>query len=103
MMLRWIKFRPLFLKTFHSFEHCSVSWWKGPRFKLISPESNNNKRKNEFKFWYLSFEIEEWSMVNCVIKDWISSQVSTKSHVKNLYLLQLLIASWWSGVLMCLC
>ena len=29
---------------------------------------------------------------------WIFSQVSM-----NLYLLQLLIASWWSGVLMCLC
>ena len=42
-------------------------------------------------------------MVNWVIKDWISSQVSIKSDVKKMYLLQLPIASWWSGVLMCLC
>ena len=40
-------------------------------------------------------------MVNCVIKDWIS--VSIKSDVKNSYLLQLLIVSWWSEVLICLC
>ena len=42
-------------------------------------------------------------MVNCVIKDWISSQVSMKSDVKNSYLLQLLIVSWGSEVLICLC
>ena len=42
-------------------------------------------------------------MVNLVIKDWISSQALMKSDVKNSHLLQLLIASWWFGVLMCLC
>ena len=42
-MLRWIKCKPLFLKTFDSFEQCSVSWWTGHGFILISPESNNNK------------------------------------------------------------
>ena len=41
-------------------------------------------------------------MVNWVIKDWRSSQVAMKSELKNSYLLQLLIASWRSEVLMCL-
>ena len=41
-------------------------------------------------------------MFNWVIKDWISLQVSMESDVKNSCLLQLLIAFWWSEVLMCL-
>ena len=51
------------------------------------------------------FKLWGWIMimVNCVIKDWIFSQVSMKSGVKNSYLLQLLIVSWWFEVLMCLC
>ena len=72
LMLGWIKFRPLFLKMFHSFEHSIVTCRTKHGFKLISPERNNNKWENE--------------------------QVSM-----NLYLLQLLIASWRPGVLMCLC
>ena len=55
-MLRLTKCRPLFLKMFHSFEHCSVSWWTGFRFKLILLERNNNKWEDDFKFWYLNFE-----------------------------------------------
>ena len=96
-------YKHLFLKTFHSFEHCNVSWWTGPGFEQISHKSNNNKWESEFKFWYLSFEIEQLSMVNCVIKDWISSQALMKSDVTSSYLLQLLIASWWFGFLMGSC
>ena len=50
LMLRWIKCKPMFLKMFHSFENYIVPWWTGPGFKIISPESNNNKWENEFKF-----------------------------------------------------
>ena len=101
-MLKLIKCRHLFLKTFYLFEHCNVSWWTGPGFKHI-PHKSNNKWESEFKFWYLNFEIEQWSMVNCVIKDWISSKALMKSDVTSSYLVQLLITSWWSGFLMCLC
>ena len=98
-----MKCKPLFLKTFHLFEHCSVPWWTWPGFKLISPESNNNNWEKEFKFLYLSFEIEKWFMVSWVSNDWIFSEVSMKSNAKNSCFLQVLIASLWSGVLMCLC
>ena len=48
------------------------------------------------------FKLWDWTMVmvNCVIKDWISSQALMKSDVTSSYLLQLLIASWWFGFLM---
>ena len=98
-----MKCKPLFLKTFHSFEHCSVPWWTGPGFKLILPESNNNNWEKEFKFLYLSFKLEKWFMVSWVPNDWIFSQVSMQSSVKNSCLLQLQIASLWSEVLVCLC
>ena len=66
----------MFLKAFHSFEHCSVPWWKGPRFKLISPESNNNNREKKIRYLFLRFEIEKWFMVSWVPDEWIFSQVS---------------------------
>ena len=48
------------IKPFHSFERCIVYWGIRPWFKLTSPESNNNNWEKEFKFLYLSFEIEKY-------------------------------------------
>ena len=51
---------PLFLKTFHSFKHCSTSWWTGPRFKLRLPESNDNDWESDS---IKRFEIEmDWCL-----------------------------------------
>ena len=36
-------------------KHCSLCWWFGTRFRLISPESKTSKWKYEFKFLYLKF------------------------------------------------
>ena len=58
LMLKWIKCKPLDLKVFYLFKHCSLSWWVGPKFRIISPESNINKWKYEFNFLYLSLETE---------------------------------------------
>ena len=44
-MLRWIKCKRLDLTIFHLFKHCSLCWWLGPGFRLISPESNISKWK----------------------------------------------------------
>ena len=76
LIFSWMKCKPLFLKTFHSFEHCRVPWWTWPGFKLISPESNNNNWEKGFKFLYLSFEIKKWFMLGWVSNDWVFSQVS---------------------------
>ena len=67
----------------------------------MSPGSSSNW-ENEFII-YLSFKIEGWSVVSWVINDWISSQVAEKSDLKKSYILQLLKASWWSGVLKGIC
>ena len=98
-----MKCKPLFLKTSHSFEHCSVSWWTGPGFKLTSPESNNNNWEKEFKFLYLSFEIEKWFIVSWVHNDWIFMFTMTEYLFIYLCLLQLFIASFWSRFLICRC
>ena len=58
LILRWIKFKPLLLKNFHSLENCVVFCWTGPGFKVILPESNNSNWENEFRFSYSSFETE---------------------------------------------
>ena len=71
-----MKYNPLFLKMFHSFEQCSVPWWMGHGYKLISPESNNNNWEKDLKFLYLRFEIEQWIMISWVANNWIFSQVS---------------------------
>ena len=51
-VLRWMKCKPLFWEVFHSFKHGTVSWWKGPEFKFMLPETNNNNWENEFEFLY---------------------------------------------------
>ena len=56
LMLIWIKCKPHDVKILHSFKHCSLCWWLGPGFRLISPESNISKWKFEFKFLYSSLE-----------------------------------------------
>ena len=58
LLLRWTKWKPLFLKPSYLFRHCRVSWWTGSRFKLILPESNKNNWESGCKSLYLSVEIE---------------------------------------------
>ena len=90
LMLRWIKCNPLDLKIFHSFKHCSFCWWLGPVFRLISPECNISKWKNEFKFLYLSLETEQKVLFIWVTKYWKSSQIFMNSDAKNSDLVQVL-------------
>ena len=71
--------KPQFLQTFHLLEHCSVPWLKGPRFKLISPDSNNNNWEIIlvfiFKLQNWNVCMYKWFMISWVISDGISSPV----------------------------
>ena len=98
-MLRWIKCRPLFLKIFHSFEHCIISWWAGPDLNLycLKVMIANQKMHLNFDIWTLRLKNDIWLIC------WTSSEESMKSYVKNSYLLQFLLASWLFGFLMCWC
>ena len=102
LIFRWMKCKSFFLKMFDSFEHCTVYLETAPGFKLILPESDNNNSQDEYKFLNFTLKIEKWFMVNWVINETIFSQASMLSNVKNSCLLQLLAASLWSGVLICL-
>ena len=70
--LRWLKWSHLELKTLHSLWGCSWLLWRGPGFKLISPESNNSKLKQELEFLYWSLEIEKKNKVRVQTRSFYS-------------------------------
>ena len=85
LMLRWIKCKPLDWKIFHLFKHCSLCWWLGPGFRIISPESNISKWKKEFKFLYLSLETDQKVLFIPVTENWKSSQIFMNSDAKKIW------------------
>ena len=85
-MLRWIECKPLDLKIFYLFKHCSLCWWLGPGFRFISPESNISKWKKEFKLLYGSLVL-----FIRVTENWKSSQIFMNSEAKKSDLVQVFI------------
>ena len=84
LLLRYIKCKPLVLKTFHLFNYCTSCWRVCLGFRFISPESNISKWKNE------SIETEYKVLLIRATKTWESSLIFMNSDAKKSDLVQVL-------------